>query len=519
MPGLFLYSPSAPVQTGSRISMVIREKATDEPLIVTAASGHVDDQRRFVFDDGVEATCGPSKLTADHLIVQIGDRKSLKASGKVRLIDPDISMEASNLTLDWDDDSRNGHAERAIIEIAGVHLSAATIDLHPTEWVLNDVDGSSCNHHPQLYSLHARRLVVHPGIDGVAEGAAISMFGRKLGTIPRRKFNLQTKTQGINIPLVGYRKDVGYGITWSNGYLVDPVTNVSFDAAAFPGLRPGVSAMWTRSLLPAGSSKTLIAPQSDLKERFGYAYSESVENGDPHSEVDFLHQRRHSISIGASVNESAVASLNNTPFTKLGDLAHEFGGPIGTGGFLVTSRLQFIKESDNATQTRGIVRTAFTPGYYPLSKNVSLTSRIETGTFIGTTTYGWTIANLGLVYESHRNWNFMVNGFTSKDYGTPLFDVDQLYAKYGFDMRLDFKFGGTAISLLDKWDRDQGKFDLEFAVSQVSGCVEPFLMYRRFPRDYRIGVRLRMDGLYDVFGRRSLKRPDNTVVVSSQRNP
>jgi hypothetical protein len=73
---------------------------------------------------------------------------------------------------------------------------------------------------------------------------------------------------------------------------------------------------------------------------------------------------------------------------------------------------------------------------------------------------------------------------------------------------------------MQKWDRRLGWFDREYTASQVIGCLEPFLLYRKYPQDYNLGIRFRLDEFYDVLRRRDFRRspPSGKVQVSPAPN-
>jgi hypothetical protein len=68
---------------------------------------------------------------------------------------------------------------------------------------------------------------------------------------------------------------------------------------------------------------------------------------------------------------------------------------------------------------------------------------------------------------------------------------------------------------MQKYDHELGWFDREYWIAQAAGCLEPYLIYRKFPQTYTLGVRFRMDDLYDIISRRSFRRSGSKTTVIS----
>ncbi len=76
--------------------------------------------------------------------------------------------------------------------------------------------------------------------------------------------------------------------------------------------------------------------------------------------------------------------------------------------------------------------------------------------------------------------------------------------------------GPTQISYLLKYDRGRGNYDRQYIISQVVGCLEPYVLYRKFPDDYKIGVRLRIDRFLRMLSSREFKRRRPAQPVESK---
>ena len=92
------------------------------------------------------------------------------------------------------------------------------------------------------------------------------------------------------------------------------------------------------------------------------------------------------------------------------------------------------------------------------------------------------------------------------EFGLAAFDSDRLYSKMSFNVRADWGRGPTKFSFLTKYDLTQGRwYDDEYGFSQIMGCVEPYVFWRRFPNEFSFGISLRADEFIEKLRRRTFR--------------
>ena len=97
-------------------------------------------------------------------------------------------------------------------------------------------------------------------------------------------------------------------------------------------------------------------------------------------------------------------------------------------------------------------------------------------------------------------------GMAGSNRGTPDFQADVLENPDGLNFRVDLNLKATTIRYLARLDPSEGWFDRQIYVSQAVGCFEVFVFSRKVPREYRLGVKLRVDQFVDLLTRRKFER-------------
>ncbi len=518
-----IQTPAFPANQEPQLSqMVFREKATDDELTVLYGSWSYDAATdTFNFADGVRVLYGKSVLTSERLTVRPGEVKKLRAEGKVRLTDPDGQFNADDLEICWKVGSQTGTATNVVARIADATITAEKMDIKPDRFEFHNVTGTTCLRRTATYMLTARNLVVIPGSYAVADRPTLYLFGKKIIDLPIRRYSLDRRSEGVKIPAITYRQGFGVGVSWTSGFLINTQTNLTVATSFFRRLRPSYGLLWTRSFVPTNSSTALVAPRSEILERFNYGFLDSIENPSPEAESNSLRVRRSTLSVGTTANETAIGLGYNTQVSKILDAAYEIGGNVHGWGLLGTSRFQTLRENNDAYSTRGSFRGTISAPVKQVSKTVSNFNRLEIGTFVGTKQFTWGILQSGVTYHPGTLWSLSAGAFASQGFGTPEFKSDQLFATRGMIWRIDYRSKLTKISFLRKWDVNRKWFDQEYLVSQAVGCVEPYVLYRQFPGDFRVGIRLRLDDITDVFrnrtlDRNSLKNKNRSIVLDGK---
>lgn len=489
----------------------------DDELVVTAERTHYDPlTQTYTFSKGVVAVYGFTTVRAERLVIHNapGDQTA-EANGNVRLDDPEANLSADNLRFSWKTDARTGHAENAIIHIANVTIRAKRAEMRPEKWDLYDVSGTACRNDPPFLEARTRHISVTPGKDGKAVHPSIYVLGHKLLTLPDRSFNLNPKTEGFNPPAISYRRGSGLGVNFTSGFLLNQQTNLLVAAAAFPDSRPGYGATVTRTFLKADSIDSIVTPASELGERFRNGYLENIQVRTPDQERRSMRNLKRSVAISSVWNQGATATGDDTTYSKPLEAVYELGGGIGDYGYLGQVRAQTIRRNGEAIHARMILSGSAGIAPRSIGKNLDLIGRVDSSLFLGTN-FGWVRGSVGAVYTPIPQIALAAGVFASQEAGSTPFSVDRLYAKNGFVLRADFNLGPTKFSFMQKWDRDLGRFDREYTASQVVGCLEPFVAYRKYPNEYNLGLRFRLDEFYDVLRRRDFKR---TKPVKTQVSP
>lgn len=463
-------------------------------------------EQTTTFANGVVAVYGVTTIHSDRLVVvRLLGSEHATATGHVKLDDPDGQVTADSLDLNLKG-VRRGSATNVFATIAGARITAAKADLTPTLWTFYDVTLTTCRNKVPLYSVRSRKLTLIPGKRGKAENPRLSLFGHQLLTLPTQNFNLDRRSEGLRPPSFSYQRDRGLGIAWVSGILLDDRTGVGGAFATFPKSLPGYSLQVSRTWIPADLSQGLIAPRSEFSERYGYGYLDSIENASPETEAGTVRAPRKSLSLGSSWNQSTSRGSAGEFFSKAVELSAERGGDLGSAGFISQMRLQTIRQQGGPWITRGVLTGSIGSPLAHFTGNLVGWARVDGESYLGPKTSGWLHGTVGIAYNPVKQLRLSAGYVTGRDFGTSQFDIDRLGIGFGFNVRADLDLGPTKISFLTKHDGKLGWWDREYSVSQVVGCLEPFVTYRKSPADYRIGLKIRIDQFVDVLQSRDFKR-------------
>jgi hypothetical protein len=134
--------------------------------------------------------------------------------------------------------------------------------------------------------------------------------------------------------------------------------------------------------------------------------------------------------------------------------------------------------------------------------------RLDTMGFVNQESlFGWGRLQVGATYQPIPQLRVGAAVLVGGEAGNPAFEIDRLYSKNGIHLRGDLDLGPTKISVLGKYDFGQKRwYDHEYSISQVVGCLQPYFVWRQFPRDSRFGVQLRLDRFLELLQRRDFRR-------------
>lgn len=458
-----------------------------------------------VFSGGVIAKYGVTELRSQSLtLYQSERRREGIAEGEVQLIDPDGTATADRLEFKWSDHTATG--DKVSIVVSGLHLNAEKIEVKPGEWILTAVEAAPDDGKKPLFGLKSPRIVYRPGSTGKAYRASLSIFGNKLITLPSYEFGGKRSADGLRIPSVSFNN--GWGIKWRSSVLVDDRTRLGGGFRSKKGDWPGAQAELTRSLLPRNEPGTLRPPIDDFGERFGSGYFDSLFVRRPSSERELLGARRSSVTLATTFNQSMVARANDRLYSKPIEIVAEEGREVGGFGLLANARYQRIRQEGGREESRGVVIGSALAPSLELGGGLATHVRFDTTAYLGKDRYQWGQVQAGLIYRPSDQLRLGGSYVIASQNGTALFENDRLFSMRAFHGRFDVDFGSTRFSLLSKYDFDRRKwYDNEIGVSQVVGPLEPYLIFREFPRTISFGVRFRADEVFDRIQRRISGQP------------
>lgn len=482
-------------------------KFGNDELIVTSESSVFDPVAdRYTFERGVVARYGPTTVRCDRLVVDRGAKKAM-ANGNVTVQDPEADLAVTDLEFSWDAAQRNGHATHVQAMVGNVKITASEVTITPDKYTFLNVAGTSCRERTPFYELRTPRLVITPGRIGRAERPRLYLLGNRILTLPSRSFELDPRTEGFMLPTPTRKQDGRKGISWSSGFMLNDRTNLNMNYASFERTRVTFGAIATRSFVPAAKSEEILTPASEFQERFGYGYFDNIRIATPERERQRLGANRKSISLATAFNQVPTARGDGTAYSKPLEVVGAIGGTSAEGAYLGQVRLQSVRRGNEALDGRVALSGAYLLPEYSLGKDLYTAIRLDTNVFAGSNPYGWARTQLGVTYRPHPIITLGAAGFLTGDLGTPQFPgFDTPYARNGYALRADINLGATRLSVLQKYDSRLGVFDKEYTFSQVVGCFEPFVLYRRYPNEYVVGMRLRLDPFYHALRQRSFKR-------------
>lgn len=462
-------------------------------------------EQKIVFSGGVVATYGPTTLTAQTLTIsQSPENQRGSAEGDIKLEDPDGVIEAQFLEFNWKD--RTGSGRDVSISVEGLFLKAAGAEIKPDEWVFTGVVASPDRSSRPIAQIRSPRVSYRPGKSGVARKATLYGLGTRLITLPSYRFGGKRGQQTLALPSVSFNQ--GLGVSWQPALPIDDRTRFDGSIRAKTGEGPGIGVQLTRSFLPRNEPEGVIAPGSELNERFSFGYFDNIYILSPTEERDYTGARRNSVSVGATVNQSATGRLNQELYTKPLEVVFEQARPFGEFGFFSSLHLHDIREEGGLQERRALAQVSTVLPSIDFGRGLKTHARVDLLGIAGDRNrFGWSQAQIGLFYSPVKNFQVGAAWVRAKEFGQATFEADRLFSLGGYHLRMDADFGPTRISYLTKYDNARRKwFDNEIAVSQKLGGISPFISYREFPRSFSFGVKLTVEDTLKRISERINKR-------------
>lgn len=462
--------------------------------------------QQWTFTGGVEATFGASRLEAPRLVVDLDDRRG-EASGGVRIVDPEGTVRCEGFSFDWQE--RTGSATLAEIQIDQTRFEAARVDVAPGKWVLSDVRAAFTRTGESNVWLEAETLTIRPGLDGVARRAYLVVRGKRIGPVPRLSFSLRRRIKGFGFPSITNRRGAGLGVTWDAGIPLGDygVANVFWNA--FPRQAPGYGLGVAFSPLDP-ETRSPINPASDLGERVVDGWFDNIAVSRPEDEDAELRVPRLSYGVGSFWNQGTVGRRpDGTDVSKRLDSVYESGGRLGGFGVRWRAGLQSLRP-DGKTGFRERAVASATVGIPPVALGPQTDLRVRADVF-GTASaegaYGFGRVEAGIVHRPSRGFTVGAALVVAGEAGSADFAFDRVVSTQAVHLRADYSSGPYTVRYLAKYDAVRELwYDREYELALAAGPFEPFLQFREFPSDTRLGVRIRVDSLADKLQRRRQSR-------------
>lgn len=513
------YLPPLALQTAPAVQQTAkRSQAVDETLRVTFSDSEYDvETGEMVYRGGVTATYGVTKISAQVLRINMTE-KTGHAEGGVSVDDPEASLHASTLDFNWED--KTGTATGVRLRADNVFITAQSAEVFPERWELKGATGSLARDEGAPIRFEAESVTIKPGRSGVARRVFLRVFGTKLGPIPRLSFTLRKRVKGLGIPSITNRKGKGLGIAWDSSFAIGDHGAASAFWEAFPRREPGFGLQYSFSPLSPDAT-TLITPQSDLDERYQDGWFDNVSVRTPDEEHDSYRSPRTTFSVGTSWNQGTTARpIDVESVSKAIEFVVESGGvwpparkdqptPKTSYGTLANLRLQRIRFDNNQPFINRLVGegTLLSPKLQ-VAPNLFGQVRLDTfGTVSENGTFGWGRVETGLIYQPSKAFTFGLGFGVGSASGRPDFPFDGLIANRSLLARADYSAGPWTVRYLAKYDTSRDLwYDREYEIALVARQFEPYLVYRQFPSETRLGIRFRIDNLRDRLTRRAQDR-------------
>lgn len=483
--------------------------AIDETLSIEAPLWYRDvELGSTVFEGGVVARYGATVLKADRVEVD-AQRGWLRAIGKTEIIDPEATISANGVEVWWRE--KQSIAQDVRFEVGYVRVTGKSLEtfgdpeplwvVRGAEIVLTDLGGSK---------FAADEIEVQPGKRAVARRVFYHLAGQKIGPIPSQTINLDRRVSGLKFPSVTNRRGIGVGVSWESSLLLNDQTVFQGSMGSFPKRLLTSSFQVTQSFIAGSKQMTKVSPRGDLGERFADGWFNNVGIPTPEDEWGRIRDPKASWSMGTFWNVGTTARpLDFDGVSKAFELVGEFGGGFGDLAWVGTTRVQRVRPSTKgAWVDRAVADFSLLAPRFNFGGGWSTHARIDFfGTAGGSNQYGFARAELGVFGPVFPG---LTAGFAfSKggEFGTSDFAFDRLGVLEGMHFRADYQRGPYTVRYLAKYDlRSDLWFDREWEIALAAGSLEPFVVRREFPGDYRFGLRFRTDAFTNRLLDRDLKR-------------
>lgn len=455
--------------------------------------------RRLVFSEGVVARYDGTECRAKSLILYLEESERFGvAEGDVQIIDPDGTVKASKFVFDWR--NRTGSATDLEGQSYRFSVSGREATIAKNQWKLTDAVLSPCSESPPLFQLRARSVEVSDAKRGVARSASLHVRGKKVISLPTYRFYLGPRREGLALPTVSMNRDGTVGAAWASSLGVARNVGLSASIQAFPKRPLG-------GALEVGySPKNYRLPLSTFSERFPFGFLENVNNVSLKSEFDQLTAGYTGFSIGAALNQGIPGRQTRDTITAPYELGFGIAGRSSQLGYATQARLQRIGLSGGPYRSRLAVAGTVI-GLAGLGRATEAFFRFDNESYLESgDNYAWLSSTIGFSHKVSNRFRLSASYTRTLDAGNPFLQTDLPFTMESVNTRFDLLGKSTKVSFLSKYDPRRGRYyDHELSLKQVAGCLEPFVVWRKFPSSLNFGVRLRTDELFEAIDRRIKK--------------
>lgn len=494
-----------------------QSRETQELVVEWRVQRFTRDPNILHYSGGIKAKFGVTVLTADELVLNMSQKIGV-ATGNVLLTDPEGQVEAEQVVFDWE--NQTGSATNARIRIANIQFKTDRIAGVDGTWVIEAIKVTSGFGKGEQLAFGAGTVTVEPGKSAVAKKLFLELFGERVATFPEYTFNLDRRVQGLQPPTPSFKRGAGIGLTWDSGITVGESTAISATSAVFHRELPRYELALTGTAVRANRSQSRLLPRSDLIERFAESSLESIVVRSPEHEDRYFSDLRRTASISTTWNQTTLGRLSDARgVSKQWDLGAEVGGTAQNWGVLGQFRAQSIRPNGASPfRTRLVSQITAHSGPISFAEGLDVRVRLDGFGIQGTTGsgYGFARASAGLYARILPSVLISTGVSALKEFGTAQFLFDRPAVRKSWNSRLDLKVGPWTFGTLIKYDMDVHRwYDTEFTIALASGMFEPYIHSRLFPREFKIGVRIRALGSLGNLQNREPNRPAESGPESS----
>lgn len=488
---------SIPVPQEWRQGEVRVQYQSVETEFVRGASGT---RMRLRFEGDVVVSWQQSELRANTVVY---DELSgeLSAQGEVRLSDPDGRIEAE--ALQWNTITRTGRAEDALLQVQSTTLQAKVLEAEAGHYRAQGVTFWLAREgRPPVY-VTANRVSINDGRTARVSGMTLHLYGINLGPWPSWSFRLDRRTEGLRLPRIVPTNE-GLGYAWGSDYSFSDqlLLDGSIEALLGEPIRSGLRLTYS---LDKETANVRQLPTEDLGERVANGWFNSVDIKTSEHERGEVSANRNLLSaaiygnrrtFGRENNEDRVNQWFKLDYTRSEDVQ-------GWGINLSTSYQRTQPAPGEAAVDRLLSQATILAPTYDFGGGWKSHIRGDLFSTVGGSPFGFARGEFGTYRTFGGGLTAGVAVALSSEFGKPDFDFDRLHSRGGLLVRFDYERGPYTGRYLAKWDDGRGGwYDQEYEMALVADVFEPFVLYRRFPGEFRIGVRLRMDAFRNTVRRR-----------------